>query len=81
MSWFRINKHINKLRHRGRPDRYAYTWKTVALQYLELLNLDVGGQRALIALHKQLYHTDVNTNQRYIELTELTRMSEFDNFA
>lgn len=55
--------------------------KTFALRYFELLKDDVGEQRALIDLRKQLNHTDVNTTRRYIGLTQSTRKDVFQNFA
>ena len=55
--------------------------KTFALRYFELLKPNVGEQRALIELRKQLNHTDVNTTRRYIGLAQSTRKSVFENFA
>lgn len=93
-SRFRINKPLGKhsviarlksaLRYCAIEDKKIgmHTLrKTFALRYFELLQKDVGEQRALIALRKQLNHTDVNTTRRYIGLAQSTQRDVFENFA
>ena len=93
-SRFRINKPLGKhsvierlksaLRYCGIEDKKIgmHTLrKTFALRYFEILKSDVGEQRALIALRKQLNHTDVNTTRRYIGLAQSTQRDVFENFA
>lgn len=76
----RINEALNYCNVEGRHLTGHTLRKTFALRYYELQRAVVGDQRALIALSKQLNHSDIETTMIYICIDVAVEREVFANW-